>query len=103
MIDFFTVQIQAEYFGYASNLPFAAFALLVAIVCLLTKNRNHIYTWLGITSFLVFLFRIAQSFFIIIPVNDSLFPYLQFTRTTLDQLSGVAGLIAIYYIFKVRQ
>ena len=103
MDNFFTVTSQASYFGWASSLPYAAAALFLTVLCIMTKNRNHIYTWIGITSFLVFLFRFSQVLFVVIQPGDTIFPYLQFARTTLDQLAGAAGLVTLYYIFKAKQ
>lgn len=100
---FFTVEAQAVYFGWSDNVPYALVALFVTVLCLLTKNRNHVYTWIGITSFLVFLFRFSQVLFAFIPIGKPIFPYLQFIRTTFDQLAGLAGLITIYYIFRAKR
>ena len=98
---FFTVDTQAVYFGLA-NLPAIPIAFVVGTIALLTKNRNHVYSWMAITAYSACGFHVAQAAFIIYPTTALIFPYLQFVRTIFFIIAGFSALMTLYYIFRTR-
>jgi hypothetical protein len=101
MIDFFSVNYQTMLFGWING-PYVLAALLIACAALLTKDRNHIYTWIAVTCFLALFFHFAQFLFIFFTIDWPWFPYLQFGRTVFFVLSGLSALVTLYYIFRSK-
>lgn len=100
MDKFFEIELQSDLFGWVSGAA-ALLCLFIGTAALLGKpNKNHVYSGVIVSSYLLLGAFLFQFLFIPFKTEDVIFPYLQFARTALMILGGAAVVWTLYYIFR---